>query len=177
MGKPLLFYVIDERTDEIKYCKKRGLIPYKFEDRICYCSDPSIGNEIIKVVTQYAYKDCVYVVLNVSQCYSGYETTKMKLPKLSYNELLKTALTSKYFEERAGSVGVILKDYSPEFERFLLHVKDKNFSALEKSSGIKWIVSFIDDFIRRNTSYVWPLKKILSLCEEIKHSADNSYSS
>ena len=168
MGKPLLFYVIDEHTDEIKYCKKNGLLPYKFEDKVCYCSDPSIDNQIIKKVIQYAYKDYIYDALDLSQCYSGYVVTLMRLPKLSYEELLETALTSKKNEERAGSIGMILKDYPFEFEKYLLSVKNMDFNALEEKKDIKRVVDFINDFIRQNTSYVWSLEKILSLCEELK---------
>jgi hypothetical protein len=168
MLKPLLFYVIDEHMDEIKYCKKRGLLPYKFKDRVCYCSDPLIGNQNIKSVIQYTYKGYTYDALDGSQCYSGYMVTLMRLPKPQYEELLKTALTSKKNEERAGSIGMILKDYPSEFEKYLLAVKNMDFNALEDKKGIKRIVDFINDFIRQNSSYVWPLEKILSLCEELK---------
>ena len=168
MNTPLLFYVVDEHTDIIKYCKKKGMAPNKTEDKICHCSDPSIGNQIIKSVIQYAYKGYLYDVLDVSQCYSGYEVTLMRLPKLSYEELLETALTSKHFEERAGSIGMILKDYPAAFERFLLSVQIKKHNALEGKEGINRLADFIIDFIWQNNSYVWPLKKILLLCEKIR---------
>ena len=33
MGKPLLFYLIDEHTDDIKYCEQKGMVPCKFADK------------------------------------------------------------------------------------------------------------------------------------------------
>ena len=168
MNAPLLFYVVDECTDIIKYCKKKGMMPNKIEDKICYCSDPSAGNQIMKTVTQYTYKSYLYDVLDVSQCYSGYEVTLMRLPKLSYEELLETALTSKHFEERAGAIGMMLKDHPAAFEKFLLSVQTSEYKVSKEQKGIDRLVNFIVDFIWHNNSYVWPLKKILFLCEKIR---------
>jgi len=168
VGKPLLFYVIDEHTDEIKYCKKIGLLPYKFEDKICYSSDPTIGNQTIKTVIQYTYKDYIYDALELSQCYSGYVVTLMRLPKLSYEVLLNTALTSTEYDERVGAVGIILKDYPNEFERYLSSIKNMDSINLSEKNKIKRMVTLINDFIKNSTSYVWHLERILSLCEELK---------
>ena len=168
MGKPLLFYVIDERTDSAKYCKNKRMKPYKFEDLTCYCSDPAIDNYVYKNAIQYSYKGHIYDVLSSKQCYSGYEATLMRLPKLSYEELINTALESKKIDEIAGAIGMILKDYSVEFEQYLSSIKNMDFNNLSEKNSIKRMVTMINDFIRKNTSYVWPLEKILSLCEELQ---------
>lgn len=160
MGVPLLFYVIDEHTDDVKYSKKKGMVPYKLENK-------TLDNQIYKSVIQYSYKDYIYDVLEANQCYSGYMVTLMRLPKLSYKELLGTALTSKKYEERAGAIGIILKDYPIEFERYLSSIKNMDFNNLTEKSSIKRMAKMINDFIRENTSYVWPLEKILSLCEDL----------
>ena len=33
MSKALFFYTIDEFQDELKYCKRKGLKPYKYKQR------------------------------------------------------------------------------------------------------------------------------------------------
>lgn len=119
MRKPLSFYVISERTDHVKYCKRKGLIPYKFIDK-------SLDGQILNYVTQYVYKGYIYNALGYDQCYSGYMLTLMRLPQLSYEELLNTALRSRKYAERAGATGMILKDYPKEFEKFLLSIKLNN---------------------------------------------------
>ena len=167
MRKPLLFYVIDERTDEIEFCKRRGLLPYKYEDRICYCSDSSIENQIIKTVVQYEYKGYIYDVLENSQCYSGYMLTLMRLPKQRYEELLKTALTSKENDEMAGSIGMILKDHPLEFEGYLYAVKNMDLNDLASRKSIKRVATFISGFVKQNISNVRSLERILSICEEL----------
>jgi hypothetical protein len=56
MKKPLHFYVINERTDNIKYSKSRGLIPYKFKELSCELDD-----NVIKTVIQYIKNGYIYM--------------------------------------------------------------------------------------------------------------------
>jgi len=161
MSKPLLFYVIDERTDYIKYCKRKGMIPYKFTDK-------RLDGQIYKSAIQYTYQGHIYNVLNCAQCYSGYMITLMQLPKLSYEELIDIALSSTKSEERSGAIGIILKDYPNEFEQYLSSIKDIDSENLSKKNNVKRMVELINNFIKNNTSYAWSLEKILFLCEELE---------
>lgn len=161
MRKPLLFYVIDERTDVAAYCKRKGMKPIKF-------IEASLDDQIYKRAVQYSYKSVIYDVLDWNQCYSGFMVTLMRSPKLSYEELIEVALTSKKFGERAGAVGIILKEYTAEFERYLLSTKDMDFDQLPRKKEIVRMATVIYDFIREHNSDVWPLEKILSLCDELR---------
>lgn len=162
MNRALLFYVIDERTDAVDYCKRKGMKPYEFTEIRC-------DNQIYRIPVQYTYKGHNYIVLNCDQCYSGYDTTLMRLPRLSYEELLKTAITSKKYQERIGAIGIILKENAIEFEKYLLSIKAGYFNDYKEEKQLKRMVKVINDFIWENTSYVGPLKKIHDLCEEIEY--------
>ena len=163
MKKALHFYVINERTDNIKYCKSRGLIPYKFKGLRC-----ELDNVVIETVIQYTKNGYIYDVLEGERCYTkGYMTTLMRLPKLSYKELLNTAMCSKYSEERIGAIGIILKDYSKEFEDTL---KSMNASAIigwknKKNTKrmVKYVYSLIDE-----THYIVQLENIRDICKDLK---------
>lgn len=162
MSKPLLFYTIDERTDICSYCKRKGLRPYKVENKV-------LDNCLLEQVIQYVKGDFLYEVLDCDQCYSGYMVTLMRLPKLSYEELLNVALTSKYLDERAGAIGTILKDYPNQFEDYLLVLSEVSITSSCENKHIKRMITFINNFIKENTSYVWRLDRILLFCEKISY--------
>lgn len=157
----LLFYVIDEHTDDIKYCTKKGMVPHSYDN---YILD---GHSYMKI-TQYLYKGHIYDVLEAGQCYSGFMVTLMKLPKLSYKELLNIALYSKKKGERLGAIGVILKDHPVDFENFLLTSREMDIDVLRRDKSIINVIRIINGFIKISSSYVWQLKNILKLCEEIE---------
>ena len=160
MRKALLFYTVDERTDIYGYCKKRGVKPYKFESKV-------LDGCPFEQAIQYTKYDFVYDVLEYDQCYSGYMVILMRLPKLSYEELLNVALTSKHPEERAGAIGVILKEHPMQFENYLSALSEASTTTLHRNKHIKRMIAFINNFIKVNTSYILHLDKILLLCEKI----------
>ncbi len=160
MGKPLLFYTIDEQTDVRKYCEKKGLKPYKNINKI-------LDNCLLEHTVQYIKDGFVYDVLECDQCYSGYMITLMRLPKMPYEELLNVALSSKSSDERAGAIGVILKDHPIQFENYLLKLSKSNPNTMYEKKKIKRMISFINNFVKDNTSYVWCRDRVLTLCEEI----------
>ena len=162
MRKPLLFYTIDERTDIYNYCKRKGLRPYKFENKV-------LDGCLFEQASQYVKGDFMYEVLDCDQCYSGYMVTLMRLPKLSYEELLNVALTSKYLDERAGAIGTILKDYPNQFQDYLLALSQTSINTSREIKHIKRMITFINNFIKENTSYVWHFDRILLLCEKISY--------
>lgn len=170
MSKYLLFYLIDEHTNETVFCKKRGLIPCKYEKKICYSSDNSDEDYVFYRTIQYVDKrsKCVYDVLDKQQCYSGFNTTLMRQPKLMFDDLIKTAITSKNRDERIGSIGILLKDYQTDFEKYLSNVIKTQFSDIKTKKRVKWMAVFITDYIWKNTSFVWHLESIKKLCEKIK---------
>lgn len=160
MGKPLLFYTIDEQTDVSKYCKRKGLKPYKVINKI-------MDNCLLEQAVQYSKNGFLYDALEYDQCYSGYMVTLMRLPKMTYEELLKVALSSKSSDERAGAIGVILKDYPIQFENYLLKLSKSNTNTMYEKKRIKRMITFINNFVKDNTSYVCCRDRILRLCEEI----------
>lgn len=163
MEKPLHFYVIDERTDNIKYSKSRGLMPYKFKELRCELDDSET-----KTVIQYTKNGYIYDVLEGDQCYTrGYMTILMRLPKLSYEELLNDALHSKHFDERIGATGIILKDHSKEFENTLKSMNDSAIIDFKNKKNVKRMVVYIHSLIE-GTHYITQLENIRDLCKEIE---------
>ncbi len=157
MSKPLLFYTVDEKTDVEKFCKRRGLKPHIFEIK-------ELDGVRYSVVDKYIKDGYIYDVLNYDErCYSGYMVTLMRLPKLSFEELLNTALSSKSFQERAGAIGILLKDYPKEFERFLSDF-NKNIGKGRQLKQIKRLAGFITD---NRSHYSDELGKIVALCKRI----------
>lgn len=158
MSKPLLFYTIDEFTDADRYCKRKGLTPFKFEDR-------ELDGHTFKSVIQYTKDGFIYDVLEADQCYSGYTITLMRSPKLSYENLLHIALTSRHLAERAGAIGTILKEHPDQFQNYLLALRNEN-NAWREDKRIRRMVIFVNE-IKNYTSYVLRAGKILQLCEEL----------
>lgn len=161
MNRALFFYVIDERTDVIDFCKRKGMKSYELSEVLC-------DNQIYKIPVQYTYKGYKYIVLDCEQCYSGYDTTLMSLPKLDYEDLLKIALLSKKQQERIGAIGIILKEHATQFEEYLLLIKEGYFDDYQQEKYIRRMIKTINNFIWENTSYVWSLKKIREICKKIK---------
>lgn len=161
MGKSELFYAVGEYIDDAKYCKSKGLRPHKTIMK-------SFEGKPFSVVVEYAKGDNIYVSLTESKCYSGYTVTLMRLPELPFEELLSVALTAKRIEDRAGALGMILKKHEVAFEKYLLTVKqNENLDSVQKKQ-IALVTTFVYDNIRENTSYIWDMEKILSLCDELK---------
>jgi hypothetical protein len=166
VGKPLLFYVIDERTSDIEFYKKRGFREHKIEEKKCYCTDTSIETQSFRHAVQYSLKGFVYEVLDESQCYSGYMVTLMRLPKLSYQELLSTSLCSRKYEERFGAIGIILKEHADEFQKYLLGIEGGS-KILPQKRKIVRMLRMINQ-IKKSTSYVRSAERILLLCEMLE---------
>ena len=163
MKKTLHFYVIDERTDNTKYAKSRGLKPYKFKELRCELDD-----NVIKTVVQYTKGGYIYEVLEGDQCCTkGYMTVLMQLPKLSYQELLNDAIYSKYSEERIGSVSVILKDYSKEFENTLKSMDTSAIADIKNKKLLKRMAVYIYGLIE-GTHYIDQLETIRDLCKKLE---------
>jgi len=163
MKKPLHFYVMNEHTDNIKYSKSKGLIPYKFKELRCELDD-----NVIKTVIQYTKNGYIYDVLEGDQCYTrGYMTVLMRLPKLSYEELLNDALHSKHFDERIGATGIILKDYSKEFEKTLKSINDFVINNFKNKKNVKRMLVYIYSLIE-GTHYIRQLENIRDLCKELE---------
>lgn len=163
MKKPLHFYVIDERTDNIKYCKSRGLIPYKFKELKC-----DLDDHVIETVTQYTKNGYVYDVLEGDQCYTrGHMVTLMRLPKLSYEELLNDALNSKHLEERIGATGIILKYYLKNFEKTLISMNNSQIIHLENKKNAKRMAVYVYGLID-GSCYIRKLENIRDLCKELE---------
>ena len=158
MSKPLLFYLIDERTDSSAYCKRKGMKPYKSEGRI-------LDNEVYKSEIQFTYKGHIYDVLESDQCYTGYMITLMRLPKMAYVELLNVALDSKHYKERIGAMGIILKEYAKEFEQSLISMTDTGIEPIENKRHIKRMLVYVYHLI--NTSYNSELEYIRNICREL----------
>lgn len=70
--------------------------------------------------------------------------TLMRLPKLSYEELLNDALNSKHLEERIGETGIILKYYLKNFEKTLISMNNSQIIHLEnKKMQKEWQCMFM----------------------------------
>lgn len=158
MSKSLLFYTLDEWTDIEHYCKRRRIKPYRWENK-------SLDDYDFKVVTQYIKNGFVYDVLDWDKCYSGHEITLMKLPKLSYEELMSVALNSKHSDERAGAVGMILKEYSDKFEELLLKCIEAKETVSGKEKQLTRMVKFINEHVRKSISHMQSLDRTMLLCE------------
>ena len=94
-------------------------------------------------------------------------TTLMRLPKLSYEELLNIALHSKYLEERIGATGMILKDHSKEFEKTLISMNNSEITHLENKKNAKRMAVYIYDLID-GSHYIRQLENIRDLCKELE---------
>ena len=162
MSKALLFYGISEFTNEERFCKKRGLKPYETEIKI-------LDDEPLEWIVRYVKDGFIYDVMECDQCYSGFMITLVRLPHLSFEELLSTALITKNFDERAGAIGMILKKYPSEFEKYLVSIKERINSDLPNKKRIIRIIKLINNFIVENTSYVWHLERILDLCKKLAY--------
>ena len=160
MFKPLLFYTIGEYADVDQYCRRKGFKPHRKVMK-------TLDGQPFPVVTQYTKGGYVYDVLGYDGCYSGYMATLMRLPQLSYNDLLSVALTSCSSDERAGAIGMILKDHPKEFESYLAAISAKPILDKREIRQIIRLAKFISDFVQANTSYVDDLKRVMSLCREI----------
>jgi len=160
MSKALFFYTIGEFQDEEKYCKRKGLKPCKYTQRTLN------GQPFDVVATQYTKDGYIYDVFEWDQCYSGSMLTLVRLPRLSYEELLDVALTSKYLDERAGAIGTILKEYPNEFEHYLLKISEMNIAVLPEKRKIKRMITFINSTVKpyggSNNR-----ERIISLCKEM----------
>jgi hypothetical protein len=166
LNKAELFYTIDEYTDTTKYCRSKGLRPYKIIEK-------TLDSKPLPVAVEYIKGNSIYVALSMSQCYSGYSITLMKLPELPFETLLNVSLSTKRAADRAGALGIILKKYTVAFEKFLCDAAHNEHWDLEKKRQLALVATFICDYIRENTSYIWHMNKTLQLCEEIKSKYSN----
>ena len=154
------FYCVDEFTNVEKYCRRKGLKPYKTISKF-------LDGCPFSAVVQYTKGGYVYDVLEYSQCYSGYMVTLMRLPKLLFTELLELAMTSRHADEREGAIGMILKDHEREFEVFLTALCDRDISDKREKKRVVRVARFILGYVREHTSYVQDMEKVLDLCQQI----------
>ena len=163
MKKDRLFYVIQEHTDVDKYCKRKGFKPQKKIVKVI--EDISFEFE---VVVQYSRNGQLYDVLDGMSCYSGFMVTLMKLPKLSYDELLNLALTADNLDETAGAIGIILKECPEMLEKYLSEIADNEITDKIRRKQIARIVSLIYNLIRVYVGYTDDLENIFCICEKLK---------
>ena len=161
MGKPRLFYIIYEFTNEDKYCKRNGLMPYKIQEM----STHIIGDPIIYMPIQYIKRGYVYEVLDDNEYYFGM-TILMRLPQLTYERLLNVALNSRYYDERVGAISIILKDYTKEFEQFLISMLNVEKKEIRYKRGLKRVSKYICWLMREY--YKSKLENIRDICEKLK---------
>ena len=161
MKKAELFYAVGDYMDEAKYCKRKGLIPHKTIMK-------TLDGKPFPVVEEYTKDGNIYVSLEADRCYSGYTVTWMRLPELPFEELLAVALTTGRIEDRAGSLGILLKKHASAFTEYLRAVQQNGNLDPVQRKQIAVVTAFICDFIRENTSYIQALEDILSICEELK---------
>lgn len=161
MGRSKLFYAVGEYTDDVKYCKRKGLRPHKTIMK-------SLDGKQFPVVLEYTNGNDIYVSLTADQCYSGYAVTLMRLPALPFEDLLFVALTTNRVEDRAGALGIILKNHKAAFEQYLLTVKQNELLDTLHKKQIALVATYVYGFISENTSYIRDMGKILSMCEELK---------
>lgn len=152
-----LFYTIGEYTDIEKYCKRKGLKPHQTILK-------TLDGQPFPVVTQYCKGGYIYDVLGFEQCYSGYMVTLMRLPGLSALELWEVARASRSLDERAGAVGMLLKEHPETFEAFLSETCRKPVLSGRERRQLRRLASFILDFVCACNSHVQDREAILSLC-------------
>lgn len=120
-----LFYLIDEHDDNILFCKRKRLKPLIYKK----AKVPNTDIVFLDVQKYYTNK-YVYKVLQSSECYSGYPITLMREPQLSYDDLINVLLRTKKYDERLGSLGVLLKHYPESFKKFFHSHKNKSLYEL-----------------------------------------------
>lgn len=138
-----LFYLIDEHEDNVIFCKKRRLKPIIYDEVKVPNTDITFLN-----VQEYSAGKYVYKVLQSAECYSGYPITLMREPQLSYDDLINVLLHTKKYDERLGSLGILLKQYPNDFKKFfcsnksqflyelLIFVKEYNWHAFDVINNI-----------------------------------------
>lgn len=146
------FYVFDEHTDYERECIKLGMKPSSKLDRL------------IKTFTYMGYE---YIVLNRSDCYSGWEYTVMKLPQMNFDQLYKLEISTKIYDEKVGALGMILKYYDVEFTHL---IKKAYENEIPNRKQIKKISELILTQIKERSDYVDEMKDLLKLCYEICYS-------
>lgn len=158
--KKLLFYTVGEYIGVSDFCKRKGLKALKTITK-------SLDGFPFEVAVQYSSGKYAYEVLDCSECYSGFMTTLMRLPKLTYEQLLEVALTSKSFDEKAGAVGIILKDHSGEFKYFLSSFVENLGADTSDTARVKEVAVLITEFIKERNDRVCKMVDILLLCNNI----------
>lgn len=158
MSKPLLFYLLNEWTDEAVYFWVRGLKPCKIEEK-------TLDNELFIQVVQYTKGGYVYDVFD-GNCYNGHMITLMRLPKLSYEELLQTVLTSRHYDERMGAMGIILKEHLPNFEQYLMEIIRQGAADWRSRNQVKRLLKVINE-LSEICGSVRELDRMHLLCEQL----------
>lgn len=160
MNKPLLFYTINEFTDDVKYCERMGMKPYKTVDKV-------LDHHTFQSTVEYSYRGYIYEVLDSTQCYSDAMVVLMRLPKLTYEDLLDTAINSKHRDERIGALGVILKDHPKEFRQSLESMIETYPSKHQNQKNISRMSTCVDDLIT-DSQYIEQLETIRDLCVKLE---------
>ena len=158
--KPLLFYMINEFTDDVKYCERMGMKPYKTVDKV-------LDHQTFQSAVQYSYRGYIYEVLVCTQCYSDAMVVLMRLPKLTYEDLLDTAVNSKHRDERVGALGVILKDHPNEFRQSLESMIETDPSQQQNQKNTSRMSAYVDDLIT-DSQYIEQLETIRDLCVKLE---------
>lgn len=116
--KRQLFYVFDEHTDFVSECVKLGMRPIK-------------GFPFVEL---FDFGGVIYKTLSVQECYSGWEITVMALPYMDYSQLICTLQVSKIYDEIVGCLGILLKEYSNDFLKYLTNCSksDKRMKKIKK---------------------------------------------
>lgn len=144
-----LFYVYDEHTDYVKQCIKMGMIP---QDRSS------------NLVESFIFDNVKYVLLGQNECYSGWEHNIMAMPQLSYERLMHLALHSNVYDERVGSLGILLKSHFTLFENNFINLINEDF---QNKKQIKKMSKLILNEINNRSFQVSQMTNLLYHCKII----------
>lgn len=120
MNKYQRFYVFDEHTDYVRACEKIGFFTTKQIG--CFAEEFTRNGE-------------PYKVLGRNECYSGWEINIVPDRDFGFDELALMAFNSHIYDERAVSIGLIIKNFCDDFiallnVRFLNHKLKRNEKKL-----------------------------------------------
>ena len=149
MMKSQIFYVFDEHTDYIRECEKLGFVPVEYE-----------GFR----VTKFEKQGRKYNVLGRNECYSGWEINVVHEDVDSFEELMFLLLNSRIYDEKAVSIGLMLKNHYNDF----LSELNKGFPQDRFNRKRKKAVKLITKDICGKSYEISEMKELLEICRRIK---------
>lgn len=141
--------MFDEHTDYIRECEKLGFVPVEYEDYR---------------VTKFEKQGKKYNVLGKNDCYSGWEINVVDEEVNTFEELMFLLLNSRIYDEKAVSIGLMLKNHYSSF----LSELDKGFPKDMFNRKRKKAVKLITKDICGKSYKVSQMKELLEICNRIK---------